>query len=135
MSFAQKGCFKVAPTRIAFHDDHHVWIGDDLLRSAFQQFTRTCQPRRHASFAPGPLEARKRASKRRIGALAPLGTIDSLDLSFVPGFGPSSSASEKRSKWQWQEPPQPMTQKQIRKRREGFCSCSNIIDFKLLTSK
>jgi hypothetical protein len=46
----------------------HVWISDDLLALAFNRFFRVSCPhqKRHGSHVPGPLEARRRASKRRM---------------------------------------------------------------------
>lgn len=46
----------------------HVWISDDLLAHTFSAFVKT--HRRHGSNVPGPLEARKRAAKRRTTTLA-----------------------------------------------------------------
>ncbi|EDU49235.1 predicted protein [Pyrenophora tritici-repentis Pt-1C-BFP] len=47
---------------------HHVWISDDVLALAFNTFfLSSCpQQKRHGSHIPGPLEARKRAAKRRM---------------------------------------------------------------------
>ncbi|KAK5052481.1 hypothetical protein LTR84_002345 [Exophiala bonariae] len=44
-----------------------IWISDALLT---QTFTRFCQQRRHGSCVPGPLEARRRASRRKTTNLA-----------------------------------------------------------------
>ena len=46
----------------------HVWISDDLLAVAFNRFfPSSCpQQKRHGSHTPGPLEARRRAAKRRM---------------------------------------------------------------------
>ena len=43
-----------------------VWISDELLACTFARF---CQ-RRHGSCVPGPLEARRRAAKRKNTSLA-----------------------------------------------------------------
>lgn len=120
MSFVRKVYPKAVPSKAS----EHALLSDDVLAEAFRQYARTFQPRRRASFAPGPLEARKRASKRRIGVLAPSGTIDFPDFSFLPGFGSSIDGSDRKSKWQWQDHPQPMTQREIVKRREGPSSFS-----------
>ncbi|EUC39359.1 hypothetical protein COCCADRAFT_80937 [Bipolaris zeicola 26-R-13] len=47
---------------------HHVWISDDLLARALLPFFPSSCPhqRRHGSNVPGPLEARRRAAKRRM---------------------------------------------------------------------
>lgn len=46
----------------------HIWISDDLLSAAVSRFFRASCPhqRRHGSNVPGPLEARRRASKRKM---------------------------------------------------------------------
>jgi hypothetical protein len=46
----------------------HRWISDDLLTVAVNQSFRTSCPqqKRHGSHVPGPLEARRRAAKRRM---------------------------------------------------------------------
>ncbi|KAF2685613.1 hypothetical protein K458DRAFT_387571 [Lentithecium fluviatile CBS 122367] len=46
----------------------HVWISDDLLALAVNRFFRVSCPHqtRHGSHVPGPLEARRRAAKRRM---------------------------------------------------------------------
>jgi hypothetical protein len=46
----------------------HVWISDELLSSTVLRFFRdSCpQQKRHGSHVPGPLEARRRAAKRRM---------------------------------------------------------------------
>lgn len=48
-----------------------VWITDDILADAFRRFTSVYV--RHGSHVPGPLEARRRASKRKNTNLAHLG--------------------------------------------------------------
>lgn len=47
---------------------HHIWISDDQLSIAINSFFRkSCQhQKRHGSHVPGPLEARRRAAKRRM---------------------------------------------------------------------
>ncbi|EUC48414.1 hypothetical protein COCMIDRAFT_87355 [Bipolaris oryzae ATCC 44560] len=47
---------------------HHIWISDDLLVRALHSFFPSSCPhqRRHGSNVPGPLEARRRAAKRRM---------------------------------------------------------------------
>jgi len=46
----------------------HIWISDDLLTGALNRFfLSSCpQQKRHGSHVPGPLEARRRAAKRRM---------------------------------------------------------------------
>lgn len=47
----------------------HVWISEEHLASAFRRFANNCQ-RRHQSWVPGPLEARRRLAKRKNTAMA-----------------------------------------------------------------
>ncbi|KAF2466769.1 uncharacterized protein BDR25DRAFT_305977 [Lindgomyces ingoldianus] len=67
-----------------------VWISDELLSLTLERFLRiTChQQRRHGSHVPGPLEARRRAVKRRMTALAsPSGVITPPPFSLGALFG------------------------------------------------
>jgi hypothetical protein len=48
-----------------------IWISDFLLAEPIQRFT--CVHRRHGSSVPGPLEARRRATRRRSTSLASVG--------------------------------------------------------------
>jgi len=68
----------------------HVWISDDLLKASINAFTlklgtRAC--RRHGSNVPGPLEARRRLSKRRLGHLAATGTYGAPHIDPAVAFG------------------------------------------------
>lgn len=54
-----------------------LWITDDVLAEAFQRFA--CVPVRHGSHVPGPLEARRRAAKRRNTHLAHAGGLSRID--------------------------------------------------------
>ncbi|USP73372.1 hypothetical protein yc1106_00646 [Curvularia clavata] len=59
---------------------HHIWISDDLLALALNRFFPSSCPhqRRHGSHIPGPLEARRRAAKRRMTVSAGFHPQDSL---------------------------------------------------------
>ncbi|KAF2121917.1 hypothetical protein BDV96DRAFT_133826 [Lophiotrema nucula] len=50
----------------------HIWISDERVSSAFDRFIRSSCPhqKRHGSHIPGPLEARRRAVKRRMTVAA-----------------------------------------------------------------
>ena len=64
-----------AAHRIVPLSAQHVWITDEVLANAFHHFLRvtSTSQRRYGSNVPGPLEARRRASKRRIMGLAAVG--------------------------------------------------------------
>ncbi|KAF1839751.1 hypothetical protein BDW02DRAFT_563801 [Decorospora gaudefroyi] len=83
----------------------HVWISEDLLTLAINRFFRSpcAQQKRHGSHVPGPLEARRRATKRRMTASAgvfPQG-------SFAPTFSlPALFGFRKAAQPSWRyEPP------------------------------
>ncbi|KAL8840757.1 MAG: hypothetical protein Q9170_001195 [Blastenia crenularia] len=83
-----------------------IWIGDDILNQALHRWTQLCVGRRHGSAIPGPLEARKRVTRRRIMDLRPV--VGGLDLH--PGFlSGLDLEQEKKKGWQWQ-PPIPLSQ-------------------------
>ncbi|KAH7393838.1 hypothetical protein DE146DRAFT_722051 [Phaeosphaeria sp. MPI-PUGE-AT-0046c] len=85
----------------------HIWISDQLLSHTLHRFLRTTCPhqKRHGSHVPGPLEARRRASKRRMTVSANFYPQDSLpssfDLSALFGF-----RSKAKPSWTY-EPPTP----------------------------
>jgi hypothetical protein len=60
-------CCRAVPSSHSTALDH-VWISEDVLSQAVARFFRTTCPqqRRHGSNVPGPLEARRRAAKRRM---------------------------------------------------------------------
>jgi hypothetical protein len=48
----------------------YIWISDSFLTETFNRF---CHNRRHGSNVPGPLEAQRRASRRKNTSLAYVG--------------------------------------------------------------
>jgi hypothetical protein len=66
---------------------HHIWISDDLLARALHRFFPSSCPhqRRHGSHVPGPLEARRRAAKRRMTVSAGFHPPHNLQLLFNLG--------------------------------------------------
>ncbi|EPE29585.1 hypothetical protein GLAREA_00745 [Glarea lozoyensis ATCC 20868] len=59
-------CRRAVQSNIAINSTP-LWISDDALSQAFQRFVRVSHAaRRHGSFVPGPLEARRRLGKRRM---------------------------------------------------------------------
>ena len=85
----------------ATHPFDHIWISDDIPNHALSRYLQLRVGRRHGSAVPGPLEARKRAAKRRMMGLAP--TAAGLDphLGFLAGLG---RGQENQQGWQWQSP-------------------------------
>lgn len=85
----------------------HIWISDQFLSSTLHRFLRTTCPhqKRHGSHVPGPLEARRRAAKRRMTASANFYPQESFpssfDLSALFGF-----RSKTQPSWRY-EPPTP----------------------------
>ncbi|KAF2500381.1 hypothetical protein BU16DRAFT_556850 [Lophium mytilinum] len=79
----------------------NVWISDELLADAYHRFIHASfsSQRRHGSNVPGPLEARKRASKRRMGLVATGGGAVAPNPAML--FGPVSTGA---SSWKYQPP-------------------------------
>ncbi|KAM0717546.1 hypothetical protein Q7P37_007398 [Cladosporium fusiforme] len=82
----------------------NIWITDEVLADAFNRYVRVSHAsRRFGSHVPGPLEARRRASKRRMGcavvgaSMAPPGG----DFGALFGVG-GADVSEKG--WSWKPP-------------------------------
>ncbi|KAI5204200.1 hypothetical protein E4T39_03746 [Aureobasidium subglaciale] len=68
----------------------YIWISDDALATAYRRFANTClvtnshtNTRRHGSNVPGPLEARRRATRRRMTGLG----MASPSPALMPDFG------------------------------------------------
>ena len=80
----------------------HLWIGDDILNAAIQRFNQAVLSKRHVSFAPGPLEARKRGTRRRLAHASQgvAGTVGDIDPSLLNGINESARVG----KWKWQGP-------------------------------
>ena len=77
----------------------HIWISEDALDHAIRRFFHIKVPRRYVGLAPGPLEARKRATKRRMMDLAPVGNGIAADLGLLPRWGGMQDGNLR-----WQEP-------------------------------
>ncbi|KAL8680407.1 MAG: hypothetical protein Q9224_006944, partial [Gallowayella concinna] len=96
MSLKRHVCrFAAAP------NSNHIWISDDFLHQTLHRYLQLQVGRRHGSAVPGPLEARKRAAKRRMMGLAPTASSPQLH----PGFplGPGGGQDTQQG-WQWQTP-------------------------------
>ena len=90
--------------------DPVVWITDDTLAEAYTRFARvshyntyTC--RRFGSNVPGPLEARRRLARRRMGlaAVAASNGPPPFDLVAMLGFGGKAAVSVEKA-WTWEPP-------------------------------
>ena len=81
----------------------YIWISEDVLNSAMQRFAHGRVPKRHVGLAPGPLEARKRAARRRMMNLAQVDGGVVFDPNVLPGLAAPGSAQ-----WTWQSP-RPLT--------------------------
>ena len=92
------------PVRVKSRDDY-VWISEDVLDSAISHFSRGRISRRHIGLAPGPLEARKRAAKRRMMNLTGVGggVAGELDPTLLQGLG----QAPEQENWRWQSPTAP----------------------------
>jgi hypothetical protein len=84
---------------------HHIWISDELLSSTLHRFSRPLCPhqKRHGSHVPGPLEARRRAAKRRMTLSAGFYPQDNFPSSFSLGalFG---YRSNREPAWRYEPP-------------------------------
>lgn len=86
----------------------HVWISDDLLSSTLNQFFRISHQdqRRYGSHVPGPLEARRRAAKRKMSVSAGIFPQDDFpppfSLSALFGFAKASQPT-----WRYEPPSLP----------------------------
>lgn len=93
------------PLRLNVPKDH-IWISEDVLDSAIHRFAYGRVSRRHVGLAPGPLESRKRATKRRMMNLAQVGGGGVVDPNVLAGLG-----APERVDWRWQSPTPPKPQR------------------------
>ncbi|KAF2766982.1 hypothetical protein EJ03DRAFT_329638 [Teratosphaeria nubilosa] len=91
-----------------------LWITDDLLRDAFNRFLRLSHANRHpqhfnqsgrrnGSNVPGPLEARRRLARRRMGLMTNAGAAGPPDLGALFGLNARPPVDWETS-WKWQPP-------------------------------
>ena len=79
----------------------HIWIGDDILDAAIERFGRFSLFKRNVGFAPGPLEARKRGSRRRLAYISQGNvTAGDTDPSLLSGVNERAQVDH----WSWQSP-------------------------------
>ncbi|KAK5690923.1 hypothetical protein LTR17_025831 [Elasticomyces elasticus] len=85
------------------------WITDDILADALHRFARVSHTyARHASSTPGPLEARRRHARRRMGlaAAAASNGPPMIDIGAMFGMGAKMPAQPEKS-WRWEAPSVP----------------------------
>lgn len=92
----------------------HIWISDDILNRTLHSFSLCRIQSRHGSSTPGPLEARKRATKRRIVNLAQAGEGRGIDPGFLAGLRGLEQGGR-----QWQAPDLPASQIPSPKKKSG----------------
>ena len=80
----------------------YAWISDDVLDAAIQRFSWVTLSKRDVSFAPGPLEARKRENKRRLAHISHTNNSGPgyIDLSLLSSLNERAQEGE----WRWQAP-------------------------------
>lgn len=94
-----------------------IWITDEVLSEAFNRYVRVSHAsRRFGSHVPGPLEARRRASKRRIGCAVVGASVAPPGGDFGALFGAGGAATDiSENGWSWKPPGlqvnQPLPQK------------------------
>lgn len=114
MSFKRQMCCLAVPRQIKSHPDH-LWITDDILNNALSRVTLSEFSRRHGSSVPGPLEARRRAPKRRLMNLASPPAAGVIEPSFLPGINSGLDSTG----WQWQAPSIPTSQEPVLQVEDG----------------
>ena len=113
MSFKRQMCCLAVPRQIKPHPDP-LWITDDILNNALSRVTLSEFSRRHGSSVPGPLEARRRAAKRRLMNLASPAAAGVIEQSFLPGVNSGLATG-----WQWQAPSIPASQEPVLQVEDG----------------
>ncbi|KAK5172935.1 uncharacterized protein LTR77_003057 [Saxophila tyrrhenica] len=91
----------------------HVWVTDEILAQAFHRIARVSHAhRRHGSNVPGPLEARRRSSKRRMGMESighGAGPPPGADFGSLFGLGRATPPPDFERGWKWEAPiPRPL---------------------------
>ena len=98
MPFTSKACCqRVQPVS---GPSEYVWISDNLLTCLLHRFTISKSSRRNGSSVPGPLEAQKRQSKRRMMNMANTGSGAAIDVGLLMGH----ERKAPQHNWTWQSP-------------------------------
>lgn len=106
MSFRRQLCCLAVPRRVKAPapTEYYLWITDDIFNDSLSRFALAALSRKHGSFVPGPLEARRRAAKRRMVNLAKTcGGVVKEPIPFSE-MNPDHYSKE----WQWQSPSVPL---------------------------
>lgn len=101
MSLNRRACYYLPPQYPRTATNYN-WISDELLNNVYQCFTQSRIPRRHGSSVPGPLEAQRRATKRRMMGLAIAGggELGAIHPPFLAGLNSGRDVYG----WKWQPP-------------------------------
>jgi hypothetical protein len=84
---------------------NHIWISDELLAEAFNRYVRVSHAtRRYGSNVPGPLEARRRATKRRMGMAVVGAAMGPPGGDFGALFGAGAGQPSGQYGWSWTAP-------------------------------
>ncbi|KAG9246578.1 hypothetical protein BJ878DRAFT_496513 [Calycina marina] len=100
MSVSSPACSRTARRQVTAPLDS-LWLSEEHLASAFQRFCLVSRTtRRYGSFVPGPLEARRRMGKRRMGNYT----------EYASTYEPPNAIQWRlvgrvdRTQWRWQAP-------------------------------
>ncbi|MCJ1474130.1 hypothetical protein MMC13_002788 [Lambiella insularis] len=99
MSLVPHTCRHLVQQRLGCNSSY-IWVSDELLSNVFHRFTISKKCLRHGSSLPGPLEAKRRLTKRRMMNLASRGVDASIDGAAILGM--HEPWSQKNLEW---EPP------------------------------
>lgn len=101
MSFKRHACSYLQPQQ-PNSPTNHIWISDELLNNLYRSFSLSKIARRYGSSVPGPLEAQRRAAKRRMMGLAKAGG-GAIDPALLVGL----DSGRDLYGWKWQAPSSP----------------------------
>ncbi|KAG0650777.1 hypothetical protein D0Z07_2428 [Hyphodiscus hymeniophilus] len=100
MRLRPHACSKAVPLQLSVACDS-IWVSDEILSNAYQRFCSIPPTsRRHGSFVPGPMEARRRLGNRRMTQVSGAATSAPHGVEPIWGF----FMEPDRTKWQWQAP-------------------------------
>jgi hypothetical protein len=101
----QRFAAQLSNTPPALPGNNHIWISDELLAEAFNRYVRVSHTaKRHGSNVPGPLEARRRATKRRMGMAVAGAAMGPPGGDFGALFGAGAGQPSIQNSWSWTAP-------------------------------